>query len=277
MDRARGSPEVVIALVDGPVAVGMAALRAGRISEVSGAPGAACATRDSYACQHGTFVAAILIAERGSPAPAICPDCTLLVYPVFPEATEGPGAMSYATPEELAAAIAASVSAGARIINLSLAVIHATTHGERELGLALDMAARRGVIVIAAAGNQRMVGSSALTRHPWVIPVAACDQTGAPLGTTNLAPSIGRRGLAALGAGVVSLTPDGRPRSGGGTSVAAPFISGASALLWSEHLGAPAAAVRRALLSPHTGRRPGIVPPLLDASRAYEFLQRARW
>ncbi|MBV8111318.1 MAG: hypothetical protein JO012_16295, partial [Hyphomicrobiales bacterium] len=53
---------------------------------------------------------------------------------------------------------------------------HATTHGERELGLALDMAARCGVIVVAAVGNQRIVGSSTLTRHPWVIPVAACDQ-----------------------------------------------------------------------------------------------------
>ena len=39
----------------------------------------------------------------------------------------------------------------------------------------MNHAAHRGVITVAAAGNQGTVGSSAITRHPWVIPVAACD------------------------------------------------------------------------------------------------------
>ena len=67
---------------------------------------------------------------------------------------------------------------GARIINLSLALAQRSTRGEQALEEALNQAVRRGVIVVAAAGNQGTLGSSAITRHPWVIPVVACDLRG---------------------------------------------------------------------------------------------------
>ena len=47
--------------------------------------------------------------------------------------------------------------------------------GERALKFALDHAARHGVIIVAAAGNQGTVGGTIITSHPWVIAVAACD------------------------------------------------------------------------------------------------------
>ena len=46
-----------------------------------------------------------LSAKRGSVAPAICPNCTLLVRPIFAETTAANGEMPSATPEELAQAI----------------------------------------------------------------------------------------------------------------------------------------------------------------------------
>ena len=49
--------------------------------------------------------------------------------------------------------------------------------------------------MVAAAGNQGTLGSSAITRHPWVIPVVACDLRGRPMNESNLGSSIGRRGL----------------------------------------------------------------------------------
>ena len=93
------------------------------------------------------------------------------------------------------------------------------------------------MIVVAAAGNQGALGSSAITRHPWVIPVVACDDRGRPTNESNLGGSIGRRGLSALGAGVTSLAAEGEPLTLGGTSVAAPFVTGAIALLWSDFPG----------------------------------------
>jgi hypothetical protein len=39
-------------------------------------------------------------------------------------------------------------------------------------GSALDYASKRGAVVVMAAGNQGSVGSTVITRHPWVITVA---------------------------------------------------------------------------------------------------------
>ena len=118
--------------------------------------------------------------------------------------------MPSATPQELAAAIIECIDAGARVINLSLALAQPSTKGEQALEEALNQAVRRGVIVVAAAGNQGTLGSSAITRHPWVIPVVACDLRGRPMNESNLGSSIGRRGLSAPGDGVTSLGAEGQ-------------------------------------------------------------------
>jgi subtilisin family serine protease len=185
MRLSTGRPEVVIGLIDGPVAVAHADLAGSKIRELSGQASVACAKADSVACLHGTFMAGILLAKRGSPARAICPGCTLLAYPIFADVPDNQE-MPSATPEALAGAILKCIESGARIINLSLAITQSFGKGDRKLGDALDHAARRGVIVVAAAGNQGSVGGTIITRHPWVVPVAACDAQGRPTRESNL-------------------------------------------------------------------------------------------
>jgi subtilisin family serine protease len=184
--------------------------------------------------------------------------------------------MPGATVEELAAAIIECVNSGARIINLSSALLQASPKGERQLKDALNHAAHRGVITVAAAGNQGMVGSSAITGHAWVIPVAACDMRRRPLTGSNLGRSIGRHGLSAPGEDITSLGPDGKPQTLCGTSAAAPFVTGAIALLWSEFRGARAAQIKMAVTQAGKARRGTIAPPLLDAWTAYQFLASAQ-
>ena len=46
------------------------------------------------------------------------------------------------------------IEADARCINLSLALAQPSSKGERELEQVLDYATKRGVIIVAAAGNQ---------------------------------------------------------------------------------------------------------------------------
>jgi Subtilase family len=175
--------------------------------------------------------------------------------------------MPSASPDELAVAISDCVAAGANVINLSLALAHPSPNAERALRAALDEALRRGVMIVAAAGNQGTVGSSAITRHPWVIPVVANDSGGRPLSHCNLSRSIGRNGLSAPGDRITSLGAAGEPLTFGGTSAAAPF-----GLLWSEFPAATAAAVKYALLGGSGARRNSIAPPLLDAWAAYQAL-----
>src|SRR5262245_39369144 len=268
MDRTRGKPDIVIGLIDGPVATNHTDLSDSNIREVSGATNGMCAKPDSTACAHGTFVAGILSAKRGSSAPAICPDCTLLVRPIFSESADND--IQSATPEELAQAIYDCIQAGARILNISAAIVQPGVKQERILEETLERAANRGVIVVAAAGNQGTLGSTAITRHPWVLPVVAYDQQGRPMDHSNLGNSIGRHGLGAPGDGITSLGPQGQSRTLGGTSAAAPFVTGTAGLLWSEFPTASAAEVKLALA--RSQRRTTVVPPLLNAWAAYRAL-----
>lgn len=271
MEVTSGRPEIKVGLIDGPVAISHPDLVGENISEVAGAMRGVCSSASSIACTHGTFVAGILSAKRGSQAPAICPNCTLLVRPIFAETKSADGRMPSATPEELAAAIVETVDAGARVINLSAALVQPSAKGERELQTALDYSAARNVIVVAAAGNQGNVGSSLITRHSWVIPVAACDLQGRPLDYSNLGNSIGRRGLSAPGDNITSLGADRKVPTFSGTSAAAPFVTGAVALLFSEFPNATAAQVKLAV-SQAQSRRKMIVPPLLDAWGAHQLM-----
>src|SRR5215467_12598574 len=80
-----GRPDMLIGLIDGPIAVNHPDLAAGNICLLPGTLPGACAHVRSAACLHGTFVAGILCAQRHSVAPAICPRCTLMVRSIFAE------------------------------------------------------------------------------------------------------------------------------------------------------------------------------------------------
>lgn len=272
MERTRGSPQIKIGLIDGPVVTQHPDLAGEHLREIPGNNGATCAQANSTACLHGTFVAGIISAKRNSLAPAISPNCTLVIRPIFAETMSGREQMPSAMPKELAAAISECIDAGAQIINLSLALAQPSARGEQVLEEALNQAVRRGVIVIAAAGNQGTLGSSVITRHPWVIPVVACDLRGRPINESNLGSSIGKRGLMAPGDNITSLGSKGQSLTLGGTSVAVPFVTGAIALLWSEFLTATAAQIKLAITQATSLRRASVAPPLLDAAAAYQTL-----
>jgi len=272
MELTSGRAKTRVGLIDGPVAISHPDLNAENVREIPGKLRGTCAQANSAACLHGTFVAGILCAKRDSIAPAICPNCTLLVRPIFAETATGNGQMPSATPEELATAIIDCVDAGARVINLSAALAHPSSKGERQLEEALDYASKRHVIVVVAAGNQGTIGSSAITRHPWVIPVVACDLQGRPISYSNLGSSIGRRGLSAPGEDISSLGADGKQLSLGGTSAAAPFVTGAIALLCSEFPSATVGQVKNAVTQCYALRRTALVPPVLNAWAAYQLM-----
>jgi subtilisin family serine protease len=262
-----GSPDVVIGLIDGPVAVTHPGLATENIRIASGRA-AACSTGGA-ACAHGTFVAGILAAQPDRGGRGICPGSTLLVCPIFADTPAG--GMPRAGAGELAAAINQCVDAGARIINVSASVTGADGRGRRLLVDALDQASRQGALVIAAAGNERGVGKSILSGHPWVLPVVGYSKTARPLDASFLGSSVGARGLGAPGEDVLSLSPEGTTVRAGGTSVAAPFVTGTAALIRSLLTDVPAASLKWSLGQATQGRRRGIVPPLLDAWTAYQL------
>jgi subtilisin family serine protease len=258
MEHTSGRPEIIVGILDGPIAHNV----------LDGAP-VGLATVEGPGIEHGTFVAAMLAAERSSAAPAICPGCTILHREIFDSSQ---GRIPVASPYTVAQAIVECVDAGAAVLNLSSALM-SWTHRERQLlQSSLDYAMKRGVIVVAAAGNQGRIGGSVITAHPWVISVVGFGADKKPLDLTNLGAAAGKRGLGAPAEKITSLAPDGSTVDASGTSFAAPFVTGASALLFSADPRATGATVRTALTqSPR--RRRSVVPPLLDAWSAYLWMR----
>jgi subtilisin family serine protease len=155
MARSSGRPEIAIGLIDGPVALDHPDLTADNIREVPGKLPAACADAEDSACAHGTFIAGILLARRASVAPAIAPGCSLLVRPIFAESPANGEEMLSASAGELADAIIDVIGAGARVINLSVALQGPSPSGGRSLQDALDFALR--------ADNRLATNNEALT------------------------------------------------------------------------------------------------------------------
>lgn len=271
MSLTQGHADIAIGLIDGPVNTSLANFELSNIRDISSDGSGKCDRNDRAACLHGTLVAGVLIGKRGLGAPAICPACTLMLRPIFGDTGNEAANAPSASAEVLASALFAAIDAGARIVNLSCGIARCSGRGESSLRSALGFAASKGVIVVAAAGNQGRVGGSCITKDPWVIPVVSIDRAGRPTNECNLSASIGLRGLAAPGQDVPSVTSGGQPARFSGTSAACPLVTGAVALLWSEYPSMTAAQIKEALTG---GRRQrSIVPPAMDAWGAFEKLR----
>jgi len=264
-----GASEIVVGMIDGPVAIDHPFLAKENVRVLSDDATQECARAGGTVCTHGTFVAGILAARRDCGAPAICPGCSLIVHPLFRNVTQDTQIPS-ATAKEFVETISDLFDAGVHVINFSGAILAAG--GEPQITEALNQAAKRGVIVVAAAGNQGEMTSSVITRHPWVIPVTACNDLGLPISQSNFGASIGRLGLRAPGYKITSLATSEGWFTASGTSAAAPFVTGAIALLWSQFTQASAAEIKLAILQASTLRRKAIIPPLLNAWASYQTL-----
>jgi subtilisin family serine protease len=270
MARTSGSRHVVIALIDGPVMTSHPDLAADvrTLSKRTPGPHAEAAAGDY---QHGTFVAGILCARRGSAAPAICPGCQLLIRPVPVEAAD-PGAHApRAQSADVAAAIVECIDEGARVINVGVTLEHSSA-GEHALEAALDYAIEHdgGVVVPSGRGP---TGTWRISEHPWVIPVVAYDLQGKPIGSDR---AIHLHGVGAPAVDITSLGTEGQPVTLAGASIAAPFVTGTIALLQSEFQDATLSAIRFALTQEYSAKRTSLVPPLLNAWAAYQFLKSAK-
>lgn len=216
-----------------------------------------CANVPSSACHHGTFVIGLLGARRDALIPGLCPDCRILHVPLFFD--ENVPSVSVV---RLTNAIRVAVEAGARLINLSLAVIDDDSQNDPGLAAALDCAEAKGAVLLVAAGNQGRLAMGQLLSHPVSIPVVAVDAAHRLLPESNFGPSIWRRGVAALGHQVLGYAPGGGTTTMSGTSVATAVATGTLAQLWSRCPNAEGATVRAALarLTPRSGSG----PPMLE-------------
>jgi hypothetical protein len=243
-----------VAVIDGPYdAVALSGVLANGPVNLAGG---SCDANPNSACDHGTFIVGLLGARQDSLIPGLCPDCRLIHIPLFVDAYS-----PSASVDELATAIAKAVNAGARLINLSLAILGDEQQNNARLAAALDFAAASGALLVVAAGNQGRLAMGQLLSHPVVIPVVAADASQSLLPESNFGPAIFRRGVAALGR-MPGYAPGGGTTMMSGTSVATAVATGILAQIWSEYPDIDGATLRSAIAS--LGPRAGSKPPILN-------------
>lgn len=163
---------------------------------------------------HGTHVAGIAVLTA--------PDARIL--PVRVLDSDGRGDV-----RSVSAGIRFAIAQGARVLNLSLGMLHnsAAIHD------LLEDVEDQGVMVVCSAGNW---GSEEPEEYPaansHAVAVGAVDVLAAPAAFTSYGDHLA---VCAPGVGIRSAYPGGRWAVWSGTSMSAPFVSGTAALLLAIH------------------------------------------
>jgi subtilisin family serine protease len=270
VNLSRGSPKVIVGIIDGPVDIRHAAFDEIRPIIVNKDYDILChhPETNNEACVHGTFITGILAAKRGLGTPSICPSCKFALRPIFYEYHKS---SPQATPIDLSDAICETVDAGAKIINLSLGM-GVPMGPVKQLEEACIHARNNDAIIVISAGNQHRIGGFSVLNNEWPIPVAACDQNNTPLAHSNLGISIGKYGIMAPGLNVRSTFPNNRYGIMTGTSIASAFVTGTIALLWSLFPSSSSTEIIYSIRK--SSRSKSIIPPVLDAEAAFKMLNK---
>lgn len=202
--------------------------------------------------RHGTAMAGIIAGHGHGPGNAegvmgIAPEAKILPVRVILEDGDPSRAKARSTRgNALAEGIRWAADNGADIINLSLGDDSASAHPEPGEDEAIQYALRKGVVVVASAGNGGEKGDrvSYPAAYPGVIAVTAVDRYGtrAPFSTRRWYATV-----SAPGVDVIIADPDHKYYEGWGTSAAAAFVSGAVALVEAAHPGLTPAQIKRLL------------------------------
>ncbi|KQX74837.1 S8 family serine peptidase [Aeromicrobium sp. Root472D3] len=236
--RTKGSPDVRVAVLD-----------TGRTThpDLTWAAGYDAVSNDADPTDpgdyHGTHVAGIVAAraDNGRGVAGVAPGATIV--PVRVLDADGSGTDTAIVRGILWAAGSPPAGAPAnpspvQVVTMSLAGPGRCTS---TLSNAIATARSRGVVVVAAAGNDaRDAAGYAPASCPGVISVGATDDAGARASFSNTGPSVD---VSAPGVAVISTyaTATGAPAYAAvsGTSMAAPAVAGAAALLSSVGLSGP--------------------------------------
>ena len=234
---------VTIAVIDGPVDTSNPALKGANITDKS-----RCTIQDSpEGVRHGTDMAIILV----SPISGVAPDATLYTYQSSTSTTTSNGSCDSNGDRlnTIAALINQAVEDGAQFISVSQSV----NESSNELKWAITNAITRGVIIVAAAGNEALPDDiTALGRYSGVVGVSAINSDG-----TFASYSSWGDGVVTAAFGGPYTTYDvntGEPVTVQGTSISTPLVAGMLALARQKWPDATTNQILQLLV--HTGLNP---------------------
>lgn len=229
-DRGASGVGITLAIIDSGVNPALAEF-AGRISGLSRDVASNRALVDERG--HGTSVAGAAVAARnGSGIHGVAPGATLLALRADTPGTCNDEGCSY-TSTAIAAGFDAAVANRARVINVSLGGPGTSL----ELRAAATRAGNAGIVTVLSAGNEGLpspegfANQLAASAPTTTLVVGAVDSAGQIASFSNRAGALSANFLVAPGVSVLSFNQDGAAFLYSGTSIAAPVVSGAAALL----------------------------------------------
>ena len=243
--RAKGytGKGVTIAVIDGPVDTSNPALKGANITDKS-----RCTIQDSpEGVRHATEMAIILV----SPITGVAPDATLYTYQSSTSTTTSNGSCDSNGDRlnTIAALINQAVEDGAQFISVSQTV----NESSNELKWAITNAITKGVIIVAAAGNEALPDDiTTLGRYSGVVGVSAINSDG-----TFASYSSWGDGVVTAAFGAPYNTYDvntGEPVTVQGTSISTPLVAGMLALARQKWPDATTNQILQLLV--HTGLNP---------------------
>lgn len=209
---------------------------------------------------HGTHVASIITgtgAASGGQYRGVAPDVTLAVGKVLDDSGWG-------TDDSVLAGMRwAAAESGAKVVNMSLGA--GPTDGQDPMSVAVNTLSRQyGTLFVIAAGNfgaDQSVSSPAAADD--ALAVGSVSKQDEPSNFSSRGPRLGdgaaKPEISAPGGGIVAAIPAGVPPLGetvgdgyqklDGTSMAAPHVAGAAAILAQQHPDWTGATLKSALVS----------------------------
>ncbi|NBE54173.1 type VII secretion-associated serine protease mycosin [Streptomyces boluensis] len=202
--------------------------------------------------RHGTAMAGIIAGHghgtgNDDGVLGVAPEAKVLPVRVILESSDKARKQARATRAgALAEGIRWAADNGADVINMSLGDDSESAHAEPSEDAAVRYALKKGVVVVASAGNGGEKGDhiSYPAAYPGVIAVAAVDEYGsrAPFSTRRWYATV-----SAPGKRIMIPDPDGEYYRGWGTSAASAFVSGAVALVRAAHPNLEPAQIKQLL------------------------------
>ena len=204
---------------------------------------------------HGSTIAGVISGAHDNAIgiAGIAPRSPLMTLRAF-------DATGNAEDDDVAAAIVYAADNGVRVLNLSFGdVFYSPLMHD-----AIRYAHARGVVIVASAGNEGSGEPHYPSSYPEVISVAMTDSNDIRNELSNFGSQIA---LAAPGVEVLSTARDSAYRLAGGTSIAAPYVSGVAALVLSRHPRLSPDEVRGVLELTADDLRPTTWDPFTGAGR----------
>ena len=175
---------------------------------------------------HGTHVAGVITAKGKNMPRGVAPLCRILPVRVLAAMNKDGRDVGAGSVENINNGVKWAIDNGAQVINMSLGVRH--TGGGLPHKDVIDYAQRKGVTVVAASGNDGRQELYYPGAFPTVIAVGAADDRGQVAEFSTFGDHVS---FIAPGVDVYSTSLKDGYAFSTGTSHAAPFVTGAIALL----------------------------------------------